>query len=97
MRRRATWPRKPAAQSTLSRFERCISPPSWDETNRHRPKNEIKTSTSVGLGGGTGLVPPGELAKADPVAVRRRAAAKASVRILRVMVELPGAVAPPRM
>jgi hypothetical protein len=43
------------------------------------------------LAGGTGLVPPGELAKAEPVVVTRKAAAKASVRILRVMVELRGA------
>jgi hypothetical protein len=36
-------------------------------------------------GGGTGLVPPGDMAKAEPEAVARRAAAKARVRILRVM------------
>jgi hypothetical protein len=47
--------------------------------------------------GGTGLVPPGELAKAEPEVMRRRAAAKAMVRILRVMVELQALVAPPRM
>jgi hypothetical protein len=49
------------------------------------------------LVGGTGLVPPGELAKADPVAVARRAAVSARVRILRVMVELQALVAPSRM
>jgi hypothetical protein len=65
-----------------------------DETIRHSPKSETKASMTVVVVpfvGGTGLVPPGELAKADPVAVARRAAVSAKVRILRVMVETPGA------
>ena len=47
--------------------------------------------------GGTGFVPPGELAKAEPAEVTRRATARARVRVLRVMVELQALVAPPRM
>jgi hypothetical protein len=90
-------------------LEICISTPSCDETNCHRPKSEIKVSIRGALldggtglvppgelaTGGTGLVPPGELANADPVAVTRRAAVRVRVRILRVMVELQALVAPP--